>query len=217
MNSDSTIHLEKCSHVLSDFVRECNHCRKNRNSLSEGLNSLLETYGSIKRFILVQDMYSQFGLWTSNFISNHLHHANQGSHVVPILLKPYTANGVSRGSEIYLSILSLINSLSNSTSVMIRGLNDVICNPSNSDAAGVVDDKDLQLSSFESGMTLSQAHKALACDIFMAFGVPPTAYSLWPVNVCANANESSKIFDVRSSLFKYLSLPQKHRVAIDGM
>jgi len=65
-------------------------------------------------------------------------------------------------------------------------------------------------------MSLTQTHKVLACDIFMAFGVPPPAFSLWPVDVCANASQSCKIFDVRSSLFKYLSLPQKHRVAVDG-
>ena len=216
--SPNTLCLEKCSHSCLDKIYQCTPCDRNRSALQSQLTMHLESVHSLpNKITIIFDYYSSFGSITSNYVSNFLNHACPAVAVVSILLQPYSSTGMPRGSEVYIAIFSALRALESSEAVVFRGFNDIVRNFSQVEISGLaaVEDSDsrAQYSAFECGISLNQAHKQLACDLFAAvvdtslFSSPDSSHRrLWPVEVCSNAKMSYKISDVRSSLFKYISL-----------
>lgn len=214
----NTVYLEKCSHSCLDKIHQCASCCRNRSALFSQLAILIERVHTLpNKIAIIFDYYSSFGSFASNYVSNFLRDSLPTVAVMSILLQPYSSVGMPRGSEVFVALLSALRALESSEAVMFRGFQDIVRNFSQVEISGIaaVGDSDnrAQCSAFECGISLEQAHKQLACDLFTAiadtsllFSPDKTRRSLWPIEVCSNAKMSCKILDVRSSLFKYLSL-----------
>ena len=214
----NTVYLEKCSHSCLDKIHQCTACDRNRCALVSQLTLHIEIiHAQPNKITIISDYYSSFGSITSNYVSNFLSYACPAVAVISVLLQPYSSTGMPRGSEVYIAILSALRALDSSEAVVFRGFHDIVRNFSQVDIIGAAaaedSDSRAQSSAFECGISLDQAHKQLACDLLTAVADPTlfsspdrTHRSLWPVEVCSNAKMSYKISDVRSSLFKYLSL-----------
>lgn len=216
--------MEKCSHLLSDRVLSCASCHRNCSGLHHRLIAVLEESELIRNAVVMFDSYTQVGLWASNFVLKLIADQCPGVNIVTVAIKPYSlASGSScaRGSEVFLSLLSAINAFTRSTAVSFRGFSDILCNVSSAEVAGPEDSSTAtsMTMSLEKGVTLEEAQRAVACDLFMAFtnnSLIGRVHKLWPMDVIDTSNERCKIFDVRTSLYKYLTQTKVARKANDG-
>ena len=208
--TNNGVFLEKCSHSLLFKASLCACCERNRNNLKNALQVALEKIENAYNITFMIDYYSLFGHCVSHFVVKFLKTCCPGAVFTTILLQPYSNLGRLNGCEVFVALLTACQALHSSAAVIIRGFHDIITNPSLKDMSGSND------IAFESGMSLELAQRALACDLFLIV-VDPSLLScpdnshryLWPLEVCSNTRSSCRIFDARSSLFKYLSVCQK--------
>lgn len=197
------LYLEKCSHDLLDFNEHCSSCNHNQEAIVDNTRLLFESYENICNVAVLSDIYSHFGYTTSKFLLNYIRDENPHVSIMSGLIKPY--KNIISGSEAYLSLLSITNSLEFADSVILRGFDDLYIS-NNIISSDTTNNSNHGETNIASSLSLNDVNRMLACDLYLALN-PTNNFSLWPHNVCSY--HSGKLFDIRSSLYRLLSITNK--------
>lgn len=193
-------HLPRCGHGILEAERECLVCRDKTSQVFIVLKQFCENRDYASCIYIVAEIHTAFACWIYDRVMEYLQLDGFAAAINTVLVKP--ALRISGIDNVYATYISAM-ALEHSKQVLLRGIDEYLSIP--------------DLASNEKNNLSYDAvdlHHIIACDLWPALACHDGTfyengqYYLWPNHL---AHSSSKLFDVRTSLFKTLQKVDRHK------